>query len=61
MVYNNLSRPHTTRLNGAKYYVTFSCDITKQSKTILLKEKNGIFLIFEEYCLGNERSNKKIQ
>lgn len=59
--YSNVSRPHTTGLYEAKYYVILLCNATKQSKTILLKEKNGVFSAFKRYCSRNEKSDKRVQ
>ena len=44
LVHNNLS---TTGLYGARYYVIFLCDATKQSEAILHKKKVGHFLLLK--------------
>ncbi len=44
IVHNNVS---TTGLYGARYYVIFLCDATKQSEAIFHKKKVGRFLLFK--------------
>ena len=61
LVYSDVSGPHTTGLYEAKYYITFLCDATKESEAILLKEKIEVLPAFQEYCLNNEKGNKRVR
>ena len=61
LVHSDVSGPHTTEIYGAKYYVTFLCDATKQSEAIFLKEKSGVLPSFKEYCLRNENGDKRVR
>ncbi len=60
-VYSDASRPNTTGLYGARYYVTFLGDATKQSEAILFNEESGVLPAFQGYCLTNKKDDKRVR
>ncbi len=60
LVNSDVWGPYITELYEARYYVTFLSDATKRSKPILLKEKIGVHLVFQKYCLRNKKNDKRV-